>query len=209
MVVVGDSFYHVKYGDYFVVEVFNAKKVLIRFANTGYSYFTQSDKIKKGIVKDVMHPFLYGVGYYGVKQRSLKNPRKAYDAWNHMMYRCYSEKAKVTHPTYKDCFVCEEWHNFSAFYAWYTENYIDGYELDKDIKIKGNKIYSPNTCTFVSPRENKQNNAKEYAVLDPSGNVLRFKNMAKFCKENKLSHGNMSMVVNGKRISHKGYKALE
>ena len=55
-------------------------------------------------------------------------------------------------PAYIGCEVCKEWHKLSAFKKWFDENYIEGYELDKDILIEGNKLYSPATCCFV-PKE--------------------------------------------------------
>ena len=70
-----------------------------------------------------------------------------------MLKRCYSDECQKKHPTYKDCTVCEEWHNYSDFKEWFDNNYyeIEGERmaLDKDILVKGNKIYSPNTCVFV------------------------------------------------------------
>lgn len=70
-----------------------------------------------------------------------------------MLKRCYDKNWKQKHPTYKDCTVCDEWHNFQNFAQWYEENYyeIPGeiMQLDKDILIKGNKVYSPDTCCFV------------------------------------------------------------
>ena len=61
----------------------------------------------------------------------------------------YQEKE----PTYKECTVCTEWHNFQAFAEWYENNYYEipneSMSLDKDILFKGNKIYSPETCVFV------------------------------------------------------------
>jgi hypothetical protein len=54
--------------------------------------------------------------------------------------------------------VCEDWLNFQNFASWYDENYyeIDGekMQLDKDILIKGNKVYSSNTCVFTPKRIN-------------------------------------------------------
>ena len=70
-----------------------------------------------------------------------------------MLRRCYDSKFHKNQPTYVNCFVCKEWLNFQNFADWYYENYyeIEGEVmcLDKDILIKGNKIYSPDTCMFV------------------------------------------------------------
>lgn len=72
--------------------------------------------------------------------------------------RCYDEKFQKKYPTYKNCNMTNEWLNFQNFAEWYEENY---YEipgeimcLDKDILIKRNKTYSPETCVFVSNRIN-------------------------------------------------------
>ena len=76
-----------------------------------------------------------------------------------MLRRCYSDEFQKKQPAYIGCSVCEEWHNYQNFAKWYEENYyeVDGerMELDKDILVKGNKIYSPTTCVFVSQRINK------------------------------------------------------
>ena len=52
-----------------------------------------------------------------------------------------------------DCSVYEGWHNFQNFAKWYEDNYYEIEEeqmhLDKDILVKGNKVYSPDTCVFV------------------------------------------------------------
>lgn len=72
-----------------------------------------------------------------------------YSKWHCMIRRCYCLKYLSKKPTYVGCSVCDEWLTFSNFSKWYEKHNIDGYELDKDIKIKGNKIYSPNACLFV------------------------------------------------------------
>lgn len=78
-----------------------------------------------------------------------------YSTWSRMIARCYSVKLHLRLPTYKGCTVCEEWLTFSNFSKWYESNNVEGYHLDKDIKIKGNKLYGPDTCLFVPQCINK------------------------------------------------------
>lgn len=91
--------------------------------------------------------------------------------WNNMILRCCDDNYKKIRHSYKDAKVCEEWKLASNFVKWFDENYIEGYALDKDILVKGNKIYSPQTCCFV-PQEinsilascNKKNRGKIIGV---------------------------------------------
>lgn len=70
-----------------------------------------------------------------------------------MIKRCYDEKFHQTHPSYIGCSVVPEWHCFQTFAKWYEENFYEvnneKMALDKDILVKGNKIYSPETAIFV------------------------------------------------------------
>lgn len=66
-----------------------------------------------------------------------------------MIRRCYSEKWRHRNPAYAGCSVCDEWHTYSTFRVWFISRFKDGYVVDKDILIHGNKIYSPQTCLMV------------------------------------------------------------
>lgn len=83
---------------------------------------------------------------------------KVGECWHSMLMRCTSEKLKNRYPTYIECNLYEEWKDFQKFAKWYKDNYyeIDSERmcLDKDILVKGNKIYSPDTCVFVPNRIN-------------------------------------------------------
>lgn len=94
---------------------------------------------------------VYGVGINDYPFSIKKNGRVRYSyaKWKSILQRCYDAKFKLTHPSYKDCKVCNEWLFFSNFKKWFDENYIEGYDLDKDILVSGNNIYSPQTCCFV------------------------------------------------------------
>ena len=74
---------------------------------------------------------------------------KAYHAWSLMIERCYREQTLKSSPSYFDVVVCEEWRSFMSFRKWWVDNHVDGWQLDKDILVPGNKTYSPGTCIFV------------------------------------------------------------
>lgn len=84
------------------------------------------------------------------KRQGRDNKRLSYIKWRSMMRRCYNS-SEQRDPSYVDCIVCDEWHNYENFRVWFSENYIDGYALDKDILVKDNKVYSPEVCCFVPP----------------------------------------------------------
>ena len=122
---------------------------------------TTYQNFKKESVKNPYHSNVYNIGYIGEgKYKSKINGKltKAYLYWQTTLERCYEPYELNKHPTYIDCYVCDEWLNFQNFAKWFYKNYyeIEGEImcLDKDILCKGNKIYSPNTCIFVPQRIN-------------------------------------------------------
>lgn len=82
-----------------------------------------------------------------IEGKSYKH--RAYDAWREMLRRCYDTSIHIQYPQYKDVKVCEEWLSFTSFYQWWKCNYVEGYQLDKDLLIENNKIYSSETCLYV------------------------------------------------------------
>lgn len=77
-----------------------------------------------------------------------------YKVWVHMLERCYSEKYKERFESYRNASVCNEWLIFSNFSEWAKDKWRKGYQLDKDVKGLGSKLYSPENCIFLSPRIN-------------------------------------------------------
>lgn len=69
--------------------------------------------------------------------------------WNNMLKRCYNPKVQAKHPTYIGCSVDPVWHKLSDFREWFLIHYKEGFELDKDILLPGNKVYGPDACRFV------------------------------------------------------------
>lgn len=102
---------------------------------------------------------IYGVGIndadYTVKPRDpVTGKRKDcpyYSRWKGMIKRCYSEKDHKRYPTYKDCTVCMDWFVFSNFKTWMEKQDWKDKDLDKDLLVEGNKVYSDETCVFVKP----------------------------------------------------------
>lgn len=78
-----------------------------------------------------------------------------HNQWLSMMARCYSPYFLSKQQTYIGCSVCEEWKKLSKFKMWFDEHYVEGWQLDKDILVKGNKEYGPNTCCFVPSEINQ------------------------------------------------------
>lgn len=103
---------------------------------------------------------VYGVGINDaeymtapkIKGKQIRCP--FYQAWKNMLMRCYNEKYQARQPQYKGCQVDKAWLRFTVFRKWMIDQDWEGKHLDKDILSGSNKIYSPETCMFVSARIN-------------------------------------------------------
>ena len=70
------------------------------------------DNFKKGNIKNLYYPSVYGVGYFGEGEYKSKingKQTREYNIWNKMSQRCYDEKYHRKEPNYIGCTVCEEW----------------------------------------------------------------------------------------------------
>ena len=72
-----------------------------------------------------------------------------YEVWHSMIGRCYYHKYQERQPTYKGCSVSPDWISFMNFRKWMMRQDWLGKQLDKDLLVVGNKVYSPSTCVFV------------------------------------------------------------
>lgn len=77
-----------------------------------------------------------------------------YSVWMHMLQRCYSKRYLDSKKTYLGASVAKQWHSFLEFKDWMARQDWEGMHLDKDIIHPGNKIYSQETCAFVTPLTN-------------------------------------------------------
>ena len=153
----GKKFKTNNFGEVVIIRYNGSISVEVQFINTGYETTTTIMQIKKGTVKDKTVPSIYGVGVVGNELviDNLGNLPKEYKLWQDMLKRCYNSKFVQKNPTYKDCHVSENFKYYPYFKDWCSKQIgfgNDGWHLDKDILVKGNKLYSEDTCCFV-PRE--------------------------------------------------------
>ena len=110
-----------------------------------------------------------GVGIndaYYIVNRKINGKRVMcpyYAKWSSMIKRCYSAIYHERRPTYIDCSVTKEWLAFSVFKSWMESQDWEGKDLDKDLLVQGNKVYSPNACIFVDAAINSLLNENEAA----------------------------------------------
>lgn len=157
----GDLFKTKRYGDLIVTKYVNHKEVYVKFLDTGYETKAYFGNIKKGIVKDRSVPSVLGVGIVGDELTKVDGScLKEYSLWQRLLERCYCEKFHVKYPTYLGCTASNGFKHFKIFKSWCQQQIGFGclddkgnhFELDKDLLIKGNKVYSEDTCCFI-PRE--------------------------------------------------------
>lgn len=188
------------------------KSVEVEFKDTGYRSTYRWSHLNDGMFRDKYKPCAMGVGFIGDgvhKSKIGKSHTKAYTNWYNMFVRCYSPAYLKDRVTYEGCSVSEDWHNFQNFADWHEENYPnDGgdYHLDKDIKFNGNKVYSPETCLYVSPEDNiVKAHAKHWEFLNPKGEKVIIYNLQKYCRENNLLQCCMYMLHKGEYKQYIGW----
>ena len=95
-------------------------------------------------------------GKYPTKVNGINT--KEYNLWTSMLKRCYSVKYHEARPTYIGCNVSDNFKHYTYFFEW-CQNQIGfggcDFSLDKDLIIKGNKIYSEDNCLFLPQSLNK------------------------------------------------------
>lgn len=143
-----------------IIEYYNANNLIVLFDKTNKTKKCAYREFKNGSVTDNFYPSVCGIGYVGdttiVKDK--KKVKDSYSVWANMIFRCHSPRVTKKHIAYVDCSVCEEWLCYANFEKWYNDNFYsvgeEKMQLDKDIIVKNNKLYSPHTCIFVPQRIN-------------------------------------------------------
>ena len=144
-----------------IVEYNNANDIIVEFTDYNFRTHATYTNFKNGSIKCPYEKRYCGKGYLGIGEYKMSEGgqfTQQYKTWYNMLIRCYNIDVITKYPTYQDCYVCDEWLNFQNFAKWYDENYYnvknEPMHLDKDILIKYNKKYSPETCIFVPQRIN-------------------------------------------------------
>ena len=120
-----------------------------------------------------------------------------YEKWSSMLKRCYSKAALKHDPTYSGCQVCKQWLVFSKFKAWMETQDWEGKQLDKDFLSKDCKIYSPETCLFISQELNK-------LLIDKTSTNGKYSQGVSFHKRVGKFQAQVSVGM-GKKPVHLGY----
>ena len=146
-------------GDFKILKYNNNRNVEVQFLKTGYEATVELVQVKRGNVKDPYSPSVYGVGVLGTKYPSKINGviTKEYKLWHSMLVRCYSDTFKKKYLTYDVCEASENFKSYEYFYEWCNKQIgfgNQGWHLDKDLLVKGNKVYSENTCVFIPAEVN-------------------------------------------------------
>jgi len=132
-----------------VVDYKNSDNVYVKFDN-GYKDVTTWSIFDRGNIKSPYCKSYNGIGFLGEGEYTCD------DIW-HNHWRAMIERVTTKNDgllrTYANATVYTPWYNYQVFAKWAEENYYEIHslkmELDKDILIKGNKLYSPETCVFV------------------------------------------------------------
>ena len=143
---VGKVLSSTNYGDFKIIKYVSAKEILVKFLKTGTEVWCTRKNAFEGGVKDKYFPTICGVGYYGnaLPKRSHPKIERAYSVWFKMLIRCYDARIKQV-KNYSDCSVSEYFASFEHFSTWYLSQVgsdQNNWQLDKDLLVKGNRVYS-------------------------------------------------------------------
>lgn len=106
---------------------------------------------------------MYGLGVRGLDCPVSKNNKhlKEYKLWTSMLLRCTENLWSKCH-TYTGVTCSDNFKDYSFFFEWChrqvgfgnKDSFGRHWQLDKDLLVKGNKVYSENICVFIPQRIN-------------------------------------------------------
>ena len=134
---------------------------------------------------------------------SNSNIHPIYRAYMHMKERCYKPNTKH-YDRYggRGVTICDEWKDdYLSFRKWSIDNgWKVGLEIDKD--ISGSKIYSPDTCKWVTHLENCQHTEHKVGKTG-------YKNVTQDKRKIPGKSYFGQKMVNGKKIVTKLFESAE
>lgn len=152
----GDVFQLNHGGSCTVLEYRNSSSVFISHDDEfGHVMEVEARNLRLGQVLNPYRRSVYGVGFLGngkYKSKIAGKKSPEYALWSGILQRGHSSAFKESNPSYKDVSVCIDWHNFQVFAEWFNNQPFakaEGFQLDKDLLIPGNREYSPSACSFV------------------------------------------------------------
>ena len=153
-------------GMWYVEEYLNTSNVKVRLMGTNFTQTVQWYRLQDGHINNPYKLNKFG-GYIGVDENNQafnfkdKYINRAYHLWFNMLQRVGENEM------YNNVSICSRWVCFANFLEdlpsikGYDKWLLAGkyeYVLDKDIMQQGidNKVYSADTCCFVTIHENLQ-----------------------------------------------------
>jgi len=133
-----------------VIEYENSTKILVEIGKTKYQQYVHAGNLISLNVHDNFAPSLAGRGIFGDAVVDVKS--QVYTSWAGMFKRCYTfyEDKPRARINYEGCEVHENFVYLPDYIDWYNKQLVEPkWHLDKDLLVKGNKVYSPETCVFL------------------------------------------------------------
>lgn len=214
-----NSYYQTNnYGTIYVLsQAESSDTYTVQFVNTGTIKDVRGHQIKSGSIRDPYAKSVCGVGCTGnIKTKGKYKPY--YSIWHDMINRCYNPNNKRFN-AYQDVTVSEDWLTFEYFYK--DIQTMDSFNadlieqgvlvLDKDIeqRFKQHKIYSKETCRWVSKQENNEiqdHQQKVFYAIDPNGVQYTDYNITRFAREHNLDRRHISSVLHKRTKTTQGWR---
>jgi len=166
-----------------IVEYNKSSDIVVEFQDKRQARIKSTYReFTNGSIKNPYHPTIYGVGMRGNKYPARPNGKvcREYYTWRNMLYKCYDDEYKEKYQTHFNAVCCEEWLCFENFYEWIhkqsnAENFLKGnnWILNRNIIVKDNDIYSPETCCLVPQNVNRLFMEQDLNIEDSSEAVLQ------------------------------------
>lgn len=151
------------YGKFIVLEGLKYKprqRYKIQFVETGTITIARRFAIVEGAVKDIYKKNILGVACIG---NANTDNIKLYRCWRNMLDRVYNT-SRHNYINYENVSICERWHCYEYFAD--DVPHLEGFnqtllnegmiQLDKDLATENAKVYSPETCGWLTPEENNK-----------------------------------------------------